>query len=37
MIKYALWAGATLAFVSTPAAAGGLFGGKNDQSSAQKQ
>src|SRR5690348_8839101 len=37
MTKYALFAGAALALVSTQASAGGLFGGKNDQSSAQRQ
>jgi curli biogenesis system outer membrane secretion channel CsgG len=36
MIKYAFLAGAALALVSTPASAG-IFGGKNDQSSAQRQ
>src|SRR5689334_11817064 len=37
MTRIALLAGAALVFVSTQASAGGLFGGKNDQSSAQKQ
>jgi curli biogenesis system outer membrane secretion channel CsgG len=35
MIKYALLAGAALAFASTPASAG-ILGGKNDQSSGHK-
>jgi len=37
MTRFALLAGAALVLVSTQASAGGLFGGKNDQSSAQKQ
>src|SRR5690349_16763567 len=37
MTRIALLAGAALALVSTQASAGGLFGGRNDQSSAQKQ
>ena len=37
MIRIALLAGVGLALVSTQASAGGLFGGRNDQSSAQKQ
>ena len=36
MTRYAFLVGAALAVLSTPAAAGGLFGGKNDQSSGQK-
>ena len=35
MTKIAILAGAALALVSTQASAGGLFGGKNDQSSGQ--
>jgi len=37
MIRIAYLAGAALVLVSTQASAGGLFGGRNDQSSAQKQ
>ena len=37
MTRIALFAGAALALISTQASAGGLFGGKNDQSSGYKQ
>ena len=37
MTRIVLLAGAAFALVSTQASAGGLFGGKNDQSSAYKQ
>ena len=37
MTRIALLAGAALALMSTQASAGGLFGGKNDQSSARKE
>ena len=37
MTRYALLAGAALALVSTQVAAGPLFGGRNDQSSARKE
>ena len=37
MTKFAFLASAALAVVSTQASAGGLFGGKNDQSSGYKQ
>src|SRR4051794_17463432 len=36
MTRIALLAGAAIALISMPATAGGLFGGKNDQSSARK-